>query len=852
MMGWWHSARCWVAACRQYRGLLSCGWVAWGLLSVCLLWPGAARPAAPPQLDLSPAETAWLAAHPVVKVGLSNDFPPYYLHDPQTGRPHGFVLEMMTLWSQRTGLQFEFERLPDFPAVLAALEAGRIDMTPFTVPLASGRAYARYTRPAYTTNLVLVARRDVPDISPTGDFSGRRLALEAGSSVDSLVRSLFPKAQLQGHANSEAALRAVASGQADLYIGYQHVAVYHIERLFLANLELRRNLGPGGMSLGPAVRADLPLLRSIIDKAVASVTVSDRSRLAERWLPAASVRLPMPQLSAELSDAEAAWVRRHGRLRVGYDAGFAPITWRGALGEFSGYGADLLRLVAQKSGLTVEQETGGSFAEVYDMGRRGELDVIVAMARTPQRRADYDFVGPFMSMPTVLFTRRDEPAQIAETRDIGARRLALLRNHFLLPELRARHPGIALLELDRQDQVVAAVAEGAAEVGLGNLSVVTELVERRFAGKVSLTGMVRDGDSELYLAVPRRLPELTRVLSQGLAAVNDSEAAELRARWLSRDVPGGLSWRQVLQVAVPVLLVLLGYLGLLWQGNRRLRLARERESQARHAAEESTAARSRFLAYLAHELRGTLGAVSSGAQMLRGSDDPALRARVLDAIGHSSASLRNMLESTLRHEQSLQAPLLLEPHPVDLARWWDETLGPARLAAQGKGLAFVAQWQGPTPVVLTDPVRLQQVVQNLLGNAVKFTPRGSVWVQARLQPADVAGPGGDLGLTLTVRDSGPGLSAADRAMLFRPYAQGEQGRRLHQGAGLGLAISQQIVQALQGRLTALDAVAGEGAAFQVWVPLQSAPEQTAGEPAPEVADAGAAAEPAWQSADPRT
>ena len=815
-------------------------WLAWPMLSALLAAPAAAQTpqAQRMMLDLSPDERAWVATHPVVRVGLSQDFPPYYMHDPRTGLPHGFVLEMMALWSQRSGLQFEFKRLGDFGQVLNALERGEVDLTPFTAPISQGRSFASYTRPAYTTNLVLVARRDVPDISPTGDFAGRRLALEARSSVESLVHARFPGARTQAYADAEAALRAVAGGQADLFIGYQQVAVFHIERLFLANLEMRRNLGPGEMALGPAVRADQPLLRSIIDKAVASVTVSDRSRLAERWLPAASVGLPLPRLEAELSAAEQRWVQGHGRLRVGYDANFAPVTQRGTLGEFTGYGADVFRLAAQKAGLTVEMETGASFAEVYEQGRRGELEVIVGMARTPQRRVDYDFVGPFMSMPTVLLTRRDEPSQVAETRDIGARKLALLRGHFLLPELRARHPGMAVVEVERQDQVLAAVAEGAADVGLGNLSVVSELIERRFAGKVIISGMVRDGDSELYFAVPRRLPELTRVLNQGLAAVNESETAALRARWLARDVPGDLSWRQVLQVGGPLLLALLLYLGLLWQGNRRLRAARERERQAREQAEESTHARGRFLAYLAHELRGTLGAVSTGAELLRASDDPVQRSRLLTAISQSSQGLLNMLESTLRHEQSLQAPLVPEVLPVDLSAWWHEVLGPARLAAEGKGLAFEADWRGPLPWVLMDGVRVQQVLQNLLNNAVKFTATGSVRVHARLSAAPTAtgrhAPGG-LELSVTVRDSGPGLSEADRAALFQPYAQGESGRRSRLGAGLGLAICAQIVRVLKGQLTEVPQPAGQGACFELLLPLALAPLQ------PEVATGQTAA-----------
>lgn len=762
------------------------------------------------ELDLNQAEASWVAQHPVVRVGLTSDFPPYYVQDPQTGQPQGFVMELLNLWAQRSGLRFEYRQLGRMPQVLDALARGEVDMTPFTVPGDTPGAVL-HTRPAYQTSLVLVARRDVPDVSPTAGFAGRRLAVDEGSGVSRLVRERYPEATVQAHPDSESALRAVASGQADLFIGYQAVAVYHIQRLFLANLEMRRNLGPGATPLGPAVRPGLPILRSILDKAVASVSLDEQNRLAGRWLPVASLRVPLAAASAQLNASELAWARQNGRLRVGYDASFAPITLRGELGEFSGYGADLLRLVVQKAGLSIEQERGGSFNEVYEAGQRGELDVIVGMVRTPQRRQHYDFVGPFLSLPTVLFTRRDEPVQVAETRDIGLRRLALLKGHFLIPELRTRHPEIQILELDRQDQVLAAVAEGAAEVGLGNLSVVADLMERRFAGKLLLSGVVRDGDSELYLAVPRSAPALTRVLAQGLAAVNDSEQAELRARWMSRDVPGGLRWRDVLQVVVPAAGVLLGFSALLWLNNRRLRAARSQERLARQQAESATAARSRFLAYLAHELRGSLSGVSVGVRMLQERDDPNFRQAMLDAIARSSDGLLDMLEATLRHEQSLQAPLHLAPAPVDLARWWPIAIAPTQLAAQSRGQTLEAQWRGPMPWVLLDGVRLQQVLHNLLTNAVKFTDEGgTVRVHARLSLLG----SGQAELLLVVRDDGPGLSPADRALLFQPYAQGEAGLRQRKGAGLGLAISHQIVEAMGGELVAPEQPVGQGARFE--------------------------------------
>jgi ABC-type amino acid transport substrate-binding protein len=224
----------------------------------------------------------------VVQVGLSSDFAPFYaFEDSSAAIPQGFVSELLALWSERTGLRFEFRRYGNLDDVMAALRAGQIDLTPFTTPVGGRESYAVFTRPALATNLVLAARRDVPDVSPSASFGGRMLAVEAGSSIEALVRERFPEARLRREASAEQALRAVADGRADLFIGYQHVVVYLVERGLLANLELRTSLGPSATPLGPAVRRDLPQLRAILDKAIASVSVADQSRLACcGWWPA--------------------------------------------------------------------------------------------------------------------------------------------------------------------------------------------------------------------------------------------------------------------------------------------------------------------------------------------------------------------------------------------------------------------------------------------------------------------------------------------------------------------------------------------------------------------------------------
>lgn len=783
---------------------------AW-LCAVMLAWAGAAMAQG---VELLPAERAWVQANPVLRLGVAREYPPYYFAPAEPARPYGFIIEMIDLWGERLGMTVDIRRFDNNDDAVRALQAGQIDMLPWALPQAGN---ALLTLPVFAGNQVLVARRDLPDISATDNFGQYRVAVVEATPAAALLASRFPQAKVTLFASPEQALRAVASGSADLFVGYQQVVVYHVEKLLLANLVIRRNLGPGNVLIGPTVRRDAAPLRGVLAHAIDSVTAADRSALAARWLPSSTLTALTGEM-ASLTPAERDWVERFGRIRVGFDANFSPITSTGDLAEPQGLAIDYLRLVARKTGLAIQREVGSSFADVYAQGVAGELDVLVGLVRTPERRADYEFVGPFSRVPTAIVMRDDDLSLITDTREFGVRKVALLKQHFLIPELMARHPGIKLVELDRQDQVLAALAEGAADVALGNVKVVNELIERRFGGRLRITGTVAGGDSELYFGVRRDHPELTQILRKGLDAVSEAEAAGIAQRWLVVNLQPGVPWRKVLAWGGPLLLALLVGMGLLWRSQRKMAEARAIEARGRRLAEESAAARGRFLAYLSHELRGTLGAVASGAEMAKTQQNPAFHDRLLDAMAESMRGLSQVLESTLAYEQTLAKPVQLQLEPQGLSVLWTRMTAPGQLAAHQKGIGFDARYEAGDETVQVDGPRLQQVVTNLLHNAVKFTPQGAVSIVGRWVGEDDAAAASVPEFEIAVADSGPGMSAQELEHIFEPYAQGTAGEKLGEGVGLGLAISRQIVAAMGGTLQA-QSTPGQGSTFYVRIPL---------------------------------
>ncbi len=782
-------------------------------LTWCLaLLLGVAGPAAAQPMALSAVERQWIADHPTLRVVVVRDEEPLYAVGDGKSPPQGFGIDLLSAVARRAGFGLEYHAVDNVRQAMAELADGRADLTPMAAPSPERLKTLSFPGTFVAAEQVIVSRSDVGDVSPAQNFAGRRVAIVDGTAMADRIVAEFAQANFVHASTRLEAYRAIADGRADLTLGWLQDAVYTIEANLLANLRVKRSEGAGVTSFGPAVTLREPVLSGILAKGIASLSVAERSGAARRWLPS-GVDSAWVRGKPALTEAERAWVQRAGAIRLGYDEHFAPFTSRGVLDTFNGLGADMVRLAADKVGLRVVAQRGGSFADAYDAARNGQIDVVVGMARTEARRADFEFIGPFSTSPTAMVMRSDDSRRWSEPDDIRGGTLGLLREHFLIAQLHSRRPALHLVVFGSQDEVLQALDDGRVDAGIGNGVVVNRLIDQRYAGRLHVTGVLRDGDSELFFGVPRTQPELARLLQKGLDAITPSEAAELQRHWVFVSLQPGLKWRDVLKWALPIMAAAALGLALLAAANRRLRRANAGEHAARQVAEEATAARGRFLTYLAHELRGSLGGIAAGATLLRDNADPAVQARLTDAMKSSADGLQQLLETTLAHERMMASGVELRHSRVELEPWWGRMMAPLRLSAQVKGLDLRDEAPVSSVPLEFDAVRLAQALTNVIGNSIKFTPSGRVEVRGIWNVAD-----GEL--EVHVVDNGPGITGADRAQIFVPYAQGEAGRSANRGAGLGLSIAREIVRAMGGRI-ALAPATGRGAEFVVAVPLRA-------------------------------
>jgi signal transduction histidine kinase/ActR/RegA family two-component response regulator len=253
-------------------------------------------------------------------------------------------------------------------------------------------------------------------------------------------------------------------------------------------------------------------------------------------------------------------------------------------------------------------------------------------------------------------------------------------------------------------------------------------------------------------------------------------------------------------------------------------LSNARLTEARDQADHTSHQKSRFLAQMSHELRTPLNAVFGMAQVL--ARDPSLgpaqreQAVILENAGRHLLAIVNDALDLARVEAGR---LELVRRPMPLRETLRDVLELAAGAVGGKRLDLRLETDAELPsVVLCDPVRLRQIIMNLLSNAAKFTPPGGTVVLA----ASWQAAGNTLRISVT--DTGPGISAELQAGLFGEFAQGPKEAASGEGSGLGLAISAALARAMGGSLRHAPGPDGQGCAFTVELPglLVAAPAGT--------------------------
>jgi two-component system sensor histidine kinase EvgS len=220
-------------------------------------------------------------------------------------------------------------------------------------------------------------------------------------------------------------------------------------------------------------------------------------------------------------------------VRVGItETAWPPYDMFSESGEHQGITADYLDLLARRAGFQIQRERFKTFPEALEALRRGRVDVLGTMARTPEREAFAKFTIPYAATTSVIITRKDETA-IYRIEHLAGKRVAIERGYAARSFLVKAVPDAVTVDVDATLEALQAVASGAADAYVGSLVIASYLIDRHYLTNLEARGPSGFPTSELCFAVRKDLPDLVETLNGALRALTEADHAQIRHRWIA-------------------------------------------------------------------------------------------------------------------------------------------------------------------------------------------------------------------------------------------------------------------------------------------------------------------------------
>lgn len=779
-------------------------------------------------LALSSEDRQWLRQRQRLVLGSSRpDYPPLEINVSQRDY-EGLSADYAGIIAEQLGIDIEVRRFDSRHEAIAALRDGRIDL------LGSSNAFeaadAKLSLSArYADDLPVIVTREGASLKNTSDLAGLRLAMVDHYLPAGNVRALYPKAQLSLYRSTLAGLAAVELGEADAYLGDAISTDFTIGKIYQGTLKIDHfcPVAPGAFAF--ALANDNPRLRRLVDAALARISDSERLNILRRW-SSGNTSLLLQRHLAALTDEEEAWIAANPDISVLVNTSLAPLTFNDTQHRPSGITLDLLKQISLRTGLRFKPVESPSAQTMIEQLVRGDAQMIGALGYGADRSKQLRYTRPYLVSPRVLVSRSDTPPAVVASA-LRDQRIALIRGSPQQALLQRRYPQAKVVEVDTPLGLMEAVANGNADVALSSHINAAYYINHVFKDRLRIASVLDDDPAVAAFAVAADQPQLQAILDKALLSIPPEELDQLSNRWRTSTLVSDSPWRDYRTLALQVLVLSALLLAGVVFWNSYLRKLINQRTEAQHAlqaqlalsrglleqlrqakddAEQASQTKSTFLATMSHEIRTPMNAVIGLLEMaLEDSRSGRCDAQTLQTAHDSAIGLLELIGDILDISRIESGHITLQPVPTNLVELVRASVRVFEGNARAKGLHLHGELPAAPVWVLADPLRLKQVLSNLISNAIKFTDRGEVQASLQCSAHDTE----RLAVVLSVRDTGIGISPADQARLFNAFVQAD-GPRARQGAGLGLVISRTLAELMGGTLS-LQSVEGVGTRVQV-------------------------------------
>jgi len=484
----------------------------------------------PRQLNLTPAESAFVKAHPVIRFS-DVQWEPFASIAGETYS--GIFKEYYTLLAQRTGIKFEFVKIGDginFQLVLDALKRKEIDMIDGSGKTKERKDYALFAGPLMQVSLAIVSHKQ-NKFSTLESLKGKRIAVAKGSTASEYIKEHFPQIDLIYTNSIDEALDLVTNKKADAGLDNLVVLDYMIKNNPHFNQTEISGISDYKFDIYGLIRDDYTLLHQIMDKAVKSISQEELLSINNKLLRS-TVQTTKSQKDF-LTPKELAFIKNHPKIVLGTEKAWKPYVITNSDGTISGYDANVLQLINQVSGAKFILKTG-DWADMQLKAKAKEIDGLSTGGVHDERKTYLNFSDIYISMQKMVITSKENPKNIQTLQDLDGKIIAIHSSNLGDVKTAQKFPRSKIVKFDSIEEVISSVITGKADAMFGNGAVFY------LANELGMPYLKRsaklDDTLNLSFGVRKDWPEAISIINKSLAYIGRYKLLELKHKWFSSNI----------------------------------------------------------------------------------------------------------------------------------------------------------------------------------------------------------------------------------------------------------------------------------------------------------------------------
>jgi len=782
------------------------------------------------KIVLSPEEQHYLAQHPVIKVSNEMDFPPYDFA--VGGEPQGYSVDLLNLLAQKIGIQIEYVNRDTWRQLLELFKQGELDLMHSLTKTPERLELGLFSEPYIRWKTHFIVRKDTPEIVDLEQLYGKTVSVGNGWKQQEYLALHHPQIRLLVVDSLDSMLDAVSRGEAYATLENERVIQYLIKKKGYYDLKISNWAAEFDNEDNTKVhfmaQKTAPELISMLNKALALVTIEELEVINQKWFGTDTSQPNRHTQQIPLNSEQRDYLAQRDAITLCVDPDWMPFERINKHGEHEGIAAEFMQLLVQRIGKPIQLIPTSSWSESLSFAQQRQCDVLSLAQKTPEREQYLHFTEPYLQRPIVIATRLDE-LFIDDIDRILDKPLAGIQGFSYFETLKFRYPNIQLVEVTSLAQGIEKVQTGEVFGFIGSPGAIGYHIQRNNIVDIKITGQL-EVNFLLSVAVRNDSPILFSIMQQAVASVSEAEIQRLYNKWVAIRYEQGFDYwlfGQILLVLAVILIAILVWVSRLMLMNRKISQANEQIELAKQVAEKASHTKSEFLANMSHEIRTPMNAIIGLSELALRNEKVPKQKDYLSKIHASSHALLGIINDILDFSKIEAGKMTLETIAFDLDDVMDNVVTLLAFKAEKKGLELLFDVKPDVPYrLMGDPLRLGQILINFANNAVKFTQQGHVIIRIERLDNGATGNSNEAHLSFSVIDTGIGMTAAERARLFKAFSQADSSiTRKYGGTGLGLTICNKLVHMMGGNIQVFSE-AGKGSTFAFMARFRLATEHT--------------------------